>query len=382
MTKRHIPVAVIGAGPYGLSLSAHLSAQGCTPAIFGRPMESWRYGTPPGMRLKSEGFASSLSEPSGEFTLKAFCKSAGLAYADINLPTPVGTFISYGDAFQKRFAPQLDRRMARQIRKIPRGFEIELEDGSSVTAGQCAIATGLQGFEYVPEPLRPLSRERLAHTAKLHDYSVYKGARVLVVGAGASATNAAGELLREGADVTLSCRSPQLRFYPGGLPRTFKDSLTAPLSPIGPGWAKWAASYFPGVFRSLPQSLRVKIVERTLGPAPAWFVRDEIEGKIGMLAGRSVSAARETAEGVEIEMIDREGGRSTHMFDYVIAGTGYRVDVDRLRFLSSALRTGLGARRRRAKIVAAVRDFDFRPVFSGRHRRLSVRAGVAVRLRR
>jgi thioredoxin reductase len=170
---------------------------------------------------------------------------------------------------------------------------------------------------------------------------VFKGARVLVVGAGASATNAAGELLREGADVTLSCRIPQLLFYPGGPPRTFKDSLTAPLSPIGPGWAKWAASYFPGVFRSLPRSVRVKIVDRTLGPAPAWFVRDEIEGKIGMLAGQSVSASHETAEGVEIEMTDREGGRSTHTFDYVIAGTGYRVDVDRLRFLSSALRTGL-----------------------------------------
>ena len=341
MTKRHFPVAVIGAGPYGLSLSAHLAARGCMPALFGRPMDSWRFGTPPGMRLKSEGFASSLSDPDGELTLKSFCRSAGLAYADINLPTPVGTFIAYGEAFQKRFAPQLDTRLARQIRKIPRGFEIELEDGTSVTAAQCAIATGLQGFEYVPEALRPLSRERLAHTAKLHDYSVFAGARILVVGAGASATNAAGELLREGADVTLACRDSQLRFYPGGDQRGLKDALTAPMSPIGPGWGKWAASHFPGVFRSLPERVRVKIVDSTLGPAPAWYVREEIEGKIAVLAGQTITAARETTDGVEIEMTDREGVRSTPVFDYVIAGTGYRVDVDRLRFLSPALRTGL-----------------------------------------
>jgi len=91
----------------------------------------------------------------------------------------------------------------------------------------------------------------------------------------------------------------------------------------------------------LPERVRVKIVDSTLGPAPAWYVREEIEGKIAVLAGQTITAARETTDGVEIEMTDREGVRSTPVFDYVIAGTGYRVDVDRLRFLSPALRTGL-----------------------------------------
>ena len=304
-------------------------------------MASWREGTPPSMRLKSEGFASSLSDPGGEFTLKTFCRAAGLDYQDIDLPTPVETFIAYGDAFQKRFAPQLDTRLAREIRQSGDGFEIELDDGARVNAQQCAIATGLTGFEHIPAALGGLSPQRCAHTAALSDYTKFARAKVLVVGAGASATNAAGELLRHGAEVTLVCRGPALRFFPGAAPRGWRDALLAPLSPIGPGWSKWAASYFPQAFRALPERARVKIVDSTLGPAPAWFVRQEIEGRIEVLAGREIAAARESATGLEVEFVDQANARSTRGFDYVIAGTGYKVDVERLPFLSPKLRSAL-----------------------------------------
>src|ERR1700738_4821415 len=95
-------VAIVGAGPYGLSIGAHLNARVLRPAVFGRSMSSWREGMPRGMRLKSEGFASSLSDPAGEFTLKAFCEAERRPYADINHPTPVETFVAYGGGVQKR----------------------------------------------------------------------------------------------------------------------------------------------------------------------------------------------------------------------------------------------------------------------------------------
>ena len=53
-------IVVIGAGPYGLSVAAHLLAQGRDVRVFGRAMESWTEHMPVGMMLKSEGFASSL----------------------------------------------------------------------------------------------------------------------------------------------------------------------------------------------------------------------------------------------------------------------------------------------------------------------------------
>ena len=58
-----LPVVVIGAGPYGLSLGAYLRALDVDFQIFGISMESWRFHMPVGMLLKSEGFASNLYEP-------------------------------------------------------------------------------------------------------------------------------------------------------------------------------------------------------------------------------------------------------------------------------------------------------------------------------
>ena len=46
-------VAVIGAGPYGLSLAAHLSAQNIPHRIFGKAMDTWSTQMPKGMLLKS-----------------------------------------------------------------------------------------------------------------------------------------------------------------------------------------------------------------------------------------------------------------------------------------------------------------------------------------
>ena len=71
-------VAIVGAGPYGLSLAAHLKAAGVDFRIFGTPMEFWLNHMPKGMHLKSEGFASSLYDSGSKFTLEAYCKERGL----------------------------------------------------------------------------------------------------------------------------------------------------------------------------------------------------------------------------------------------------------------------------------------------------------------
>ena len=79
-------VAIIGAGPYGLSVAAHLRSYGVPYRIFGTPLDSWRRHMPVGMVLKSQPFASSLSDPDGEGTLAAYCAQRGIPYHDTDLP--------------------------------------------------------------------------------------------------------------------------------------------------------------------------------------------------------------------------------------------------------------------------------------------------------
>src|SRR5436189_1328224 len=73
-----LETAIVGAGPYGLSVAAHFRHLGIPFRIFGRPMDSWLAHMPKGMMLKSDGFASNLYDPEDRFTLKQFCAERGI----------------------------------------------------------------------------------------------------------------------------------------------------------------------------------------------------------------------------------------------------------------------------------------------------------------
>src|SRR5579872_6772 len=113
MHDNELPVVVIGAGPYGLSIAAHLRGAGVPFRIFGDPMESWRKSMPRGMLLKSEGFASSLYDPAGRCTLEAYCREESLPYAAVGDPVPLERFVAYGEEFQRRCVPELEHQKVR-----------------------------------------------------------------------------------------------------------------------------------------------------------------------------------------------------------------------------------------------------------------------------
>jgi cation diffusion facilitator CzcD-associated flavoprotein CzcO len=89
-----VDVAIVGAGPYGLSVAAHLRGAGVSYRQFGLPMHLWRDAMPRGMFLKSQGFASNLSDPERSHTLEAFCAKTGRPYASYGLPVALDTFVS------------------------------------------------------------------------------------------------------------------------------------------------------------------------------------------------------------------------------------------------------------------------------------------------
>src|SRR5205823_5373896 len=124
-------VTVIGAGPYGLSIAAHLGKLGVDYRIFGNPMESWKTKMPKGMLLKSAGFASNLSDPEGAFTLRQFCMDQGIDYADVDLPIPLELFHAYGLAFQNRFVPNVENEELASLNLNTEGFDLCMARGKS-----------------------------------------------------------------------------------------------------------------------------------------------------------------------------------------------------------------------------------------------------------
>src|SRR5271165_711942 len=155
---------IIGAGPYGLSVAAHLRHRGIPYRIFGRPMDSWRSHMPKGMLLKSDGFASNIYDPSGEFTLKRFCLERGIEYADMGTPVRLETFAAYGLAFRDRLVPDLEERLVVGLEPWQDGFLLKLETGESLTAKRVVLAVGITHFGHIPANLQLLPSEFLSHS--------------------------------------------------------------------------------------------------------------------------------------------------------------------------------------------------------------------------
>lgn len=341
MTK--CDVAIIGAGPYGLSIAAHLKACGVDFRIFGNPMHTWLTHMPKGMRLKSEGFASSLYDPDSTYTLEVYCKERGIAYAKIGLPVPLEVFASYGIEFQRRFVPELQDTLVNSLRRSAEGFQIGLEDGEIISARRVVTAVGLTHYEYMPPMLAALPREFATHSSRHKTVDQFKGREVAVVGAGASALDLAALLHQAGAQVQVVARKPVIRFHdpPDKLEPSWIDKLRTPVTGIGPGWKLFLCTNAPLVFRQMPQEFRFDKVRRVLGPAPCWFIKEQVVGKIPLNVDASITEAKVQNGRVSLQLTDSAGAKKLLTTDHVIAATGYRVDLRRLAFMDSGLQSGV-----------------------------------------
>lgn len=346
-------VAIIGAGPYGLSTAAHLKAHGVDFRIFGRPMEFWLKHMPKGMHLKSEGFASSLYDPGSKFTLEAYCKQRGLPYAHIGTPVSLETFSSYGLEFQKRLVPELENEWVKSVQRTATGFEVTLAGGEVFIARRVVIAVGLTYFEYVPPELTALPTGFVTHSSKHGTLEHFKGREVAVVGAGASALDLAALLYQAGASVQVIARVPKIRFHdpPDNLNPSWLDRLRTPVTGIGPGWKLFLCTNLPLVFRHMPEKFRLDKVRRILGPAPCWFTKEQVVGKVGFNLGVSIGEATIQNGRVSLRLKEAKGTEKTITADHVIAATGYKTDLQRLAFLD-------------ADILRAIRSVEKTPLLS------------------
>ena len=340
-------VAIVGAGPYGLSLAAHLRAHGVKFRIFGQPMKTWRDHMPPGMLLKSDGFASNLSDPAAACTLGAFCKERGEPYDDRKIPVRLETFVNYGMAFQQRMVPELEDAWVTGIERAGEGFRLTLQDGGEVPARRVVLAIGITSYACTPPELAGLGGDRVIHTSLCNDGGRFRGKKVTVIGAGSSAMDAAAFLHESGADVTVIARSPNIYFgeppSASDRPRPLWQRIRHPSSGIGTSLRSRIYCDAPWLFHMLPEKLRLRIVKRHLGPASGWPLKERIVGKVPLFPATVVRHAEPDGTGVKLTLAGADGEERTHYADYVVAGTGYRVDLERLAFLPVELRSGIRA---------------------------------------
>jgi thioredoxin reductase len=337
--------AIVGAGPYGLSIAAHFRRRGIPFRIFGRPMDSWLAHMPKGMMLKSDGFASNIYDPESAFTLGKFCAERGIDYADAGLPVRLETFTAYGLAFRDRMVPELEDKLVVGIDRLGDGFRVQLDDGETLEARTVVLAVGITHFEYVPENLAHLPPEFLSHSARHREVEPFRGRHVVVIGSGASALDSAGLLHEAGAQVELVSRRTELKFHsqPTGKPRSGWQQIRHPQSGLGPGLRSRFYADAPAAFHYLPEGLRLDVVRRALGPSGGWFIRDKVMGKVPLHLGCTPQTAEVQNGKVHLKARTEDGSDREIVTGHVIAATGYKVDVERLQFLSPKVRSQIKA---------------------------------------
>src|SRR5438105_731931 len=106
-TPRAVPdldVAIIGAGPHGLSAAVHLRRAGVAAQVFGVPMSFWQ-GMPEGTRLRSNMSATNMIEPAGPLSLASYMAAIDEQFGH---PVSLRRFIEYGTWVQRHAVPDVD----------------------------------------------------------------------------------------------------------------------------------------------------------------------------------------------------------------------------------------------------------------------------------
>lgn len=336
-----LETAIIGAGPYGLSIAAHLRAAGLPFQMFGTPLVSWRKYMPEGMILKSERFASNLWDPERRFSFKRYCAERREPYQPVGVPLSLATFLEYAEWFRANATPEpLDVQVA-SVKPDPAGFRVALADGTTLTSRRVVVATGHMAYRMLPAQLSHLPEPLLFHSTRMGEVGAFAGRDVTIIGAGQSALETAALLHEAGARVRVLVREATISWNERSRRRSLIERMISPDAGVASGWQSTAISELPRVFRwYFPAEKRHRFVAGSYGASGSWWLRERVLDRCELQLGVEVQKAEAVNGAVRLGVTGPTGAAEI-LTDHVIAGTGFKVDIDRLEFLDAALRAGI-----------------------------------------
>ncbi len=333
-------VAILGAGPYGLSAAAHLrTIKGLDVHSFGEPMSFWERNMPVGMLLRSGWAATHIADPTQSLTLEAY-KAA--TYSRFSTPVPLDCFMNYGLWYQRQAIPDLDRRKIVRIESYPEGFRLILEQGELVHAKRVVVAAGISSFAWRPPEFVGIPGSLACHTSEHREFQKFFGKQVLVIGSGQSALESAALLHEGGAQVEIVARSHQIRWLGGLISRTIRSRLGTALADVlyaptdvGPAGISQIVAR-PDLVRGFPRPIQDWMRKRSIRPAGARWLIARLQA-VPKKLGHFVVSAVPAGERIRVKLDDG----SERTVDHVLLGTGYRVDVSKYDFFAPDLASSI-----------------------------------------
>ena len=319
----HIPLLVIGAGPYGLSTAAHAKRHGIDPLVVGEPMGFWRQNMPERMLLRS-GTDWHL-DADGIDTFETFLAQRGIDPARVP-PVPLRTFVEYADWFCAQTGIRPRPTLVSQLEQVDRQFVVTFEDGRRLRADAVVAAPGIARFPVIPEwAPASLAETRWSHTSALVRFEHLHDARVLIVGGRQSAFEWAALLAEAGAAAVYVVHRHD--------PPSFETSHWEFFDELMDNTIR-----IPGWFRRLHAAERDAIARRFWAEGrlklEPWLTPRLPEGIVHRRPRAAIATCRELPTG-EIDVKLSGGERLT--VDHVLLATGYKPNLANISYLRPLL---------------------------------------------
>jgi hypothetical protein len=134
--------------------------------------------------------------------------------------------------------------------------------------------------------------------------------------------------------VTVAVRRGGIPYCQPPRPRSLLERIQAPETGLGTGWRSVACVAAPMLFYQMPRDFRHLVVRKHLGPAPGWVSREEVEQNVNVLLGAKVDRACVRGDVASVTFRTGDGTEKTIDAEHVISATGFRVDMQRLNFIT------------------------------------------------
>lgn len=318
----HLPLLIIGAGPYGLAMAAYARRKNIEYVAVGKTMDFWKSNMPNGMLLRSG--CDWHYDPFDQDTFECYLETKNLRPVDVE-PLRLDVYLSYVEWFVKQQRIEILPAWIGQLNYVHDTspfYEAVLQDGRTLTARNVVLALGFRYFKNLPEPYSALFPPgRYAHTCDLVDVTSLKGKRVLIIGGRQSAFEWAALLNEAGADtVYLSYRHPT---------PAFQKSDWTWVNPIVD-----AIVENPGWFRCLTEEEKTKVNQRLWAEGrlklEPWLAARITKDAIKLFPESQVTGCKELPNG-ELE-VNLNG--ATLAVDQIILATGYKVNLENVPLLA------------------------------------------------
>ena len=323
MKQQKVDLLIIGAGPFGLALSAFARHLGIDHVIVGKPMDFWITNMPEGMYLRSA--CDWHLDPLDVHTIENFLRTQGLTSADVE-PLSLKFYLNYAQWFQEQkrieaiplFVQQLDHMSSA---KNP--FQATMEDGHTIVARHVVIALGFKHFKNLPpDLLELLPTGRYSHTCDLVDFKDLKGKRCLIIGGRQSAFEWAALVSEAGAScVHMSYRhdSPAFAEADWSWVNPLVDAMVD-----NPGW-------FLNLSQAEKDSVNNRLWAEGRLKVEHWLESRVMNETVKLWPNTQIVSFDELPSAELVASLD-----NGHLLtvDHVILATGYKVNINQIPFLA------------------------------------------------